>query len=179
MKKKCTFSISDIDAGWFDISFEIEKEKIKISASDLWGNDSPKALLVMLTELLLEKSDTMYILFDEEPGTYIVSLKKGMLIVAYSKYDCIEMDQKKINITLCGNMTFNEISNLIVVNEILLQAEIDTKVFIQSVYKTFYKYANNRLLYDKYEENWNYFPCKEWQAFEHCVQQKGLNKRDL
>ena len=55
MKKKCTFSISDIDAGWFDISFEIEKEKIKISASDLWGNDSPKALLVMLTELLLEK----------------------------------------------------------------------------------------------------------------------------
>ena len=62
MKKKCTFSISDIDAGWFDISFEIEKEKIKISASDLWGNDSPKALLVMLTELLLEKSDTMYIL---------------------------------------------------------------------------------------------------------------------
>jgi len=89
------------------------------------------------------------------------------------------LDQSFFNGLKAGNMTFNEISNLIVVNEILLQAEIDTKVFIQSVYKTFYKYANNRLLYDKYEENWNYFPCKEWQAFEQCVQQKGLNKRDL
>ena len=126
----------------------------------MWGNDSPKALLVMLTELLLEKVILcIYFLMKNQAHIY-VSLKKGMLIVAYSKYDCIEMDQKKINITLCGNMTFNEISNLIVVNEILLQAEIDTKVFIQSVYKTFYKYANNRLLYDKYEENWNYFLVK-------------------
>ena len=29
MKKKCTFSISDIDAGWFDIKFRNRKRKKK------------------------------------------------------------------------------------------------------------------------------------------------------
>ena len=175
MKQKCTFSISDIDAGWFDMDFKI-KEKIvaNIDASYI-ANKSPRDLLKILTDLITEKIDTGYVLFFNEPGVDILSLEKGVLTIAYSEE---EDEAFKGNIPLCGNMTFDEISNIIDIEKIDLQEEIDIKIFIHSVYKAFYKYANNRLLYDKYEENWDYFPDKEWKAFEQCVKQKGWNKKD-
>lgn len=173
MKKKCTFSISDIDAGWLDMDFKIEEKIVaSISASYIInGKKSPKYLLQILTDFITEKIDTSYVLFYREPGTDILSLEKDKLIIAYSKKYATEID-------LCGNMTFDEISNIIDIEKIDLQEEIDIKIFIHSVYKAFYKYANNRLLYDKYEENWDYFPDKEWKAFEQCVKQKGWNKKD-
>ncbi len=178
MKQKCIFSISDINSGWFDMEFKTEEKTVYISASDVFFHDSPKELLLMLTDFLLQKIDTAYVFFDEEPGTYFLSLEKEILTVAYSIYDCIYKDNKGFDIPLWGTMTFNEISNFIPIDEILLQAEIDTKVFIQSVYKAFSKYAHNHLLYDKYEENWNYFPKEEWDMFEQAIKQKGWDKKD-
>lgn len=174
MKKKCTFSISDIDAGWFDMDFKIdEKIATSISASYIMnGKTSSKGLLILLTNLITEKIDTGYVLFYREPGTDVLSLEKDILTIAYSKEYATEID-------LYGNMTFDEISNIIDIEKIDLQEEIDIKILIYSVYKAFYKYANNRLLYNKYEENWDYFPCKEWENFEQCVKQKGWNKTDL
>lgn len=174
MKKKCTFSISDIDAGWFDMDFKIdEKIATSIFASYIMnGKTSSKGLLILLTNLITEKIDTGYVLFYREPGTDVLSLEKDILTIAYSKEYATEID-------LYGNMTFDEISNIIDIEEIDLQEEIDIKILIYSVYKAFYKYANNRLLYNKYEENWDYFPCKEWENFEQCVKQKGWNKTDL
>lgn len=172
MKQKYIFSIFDIDAGWFDMNFKINgKIVINIEASYIAnGKESPKDLLVLLTDLLTEKTDTGYVLFYNEPGVDILSLEKGVLTSAYSE----EEDKVfQADVPLSGNMTFNEISNRIVIKQINFQEEIDIKLFAKSVYRAFYKYANNRLLYDKYEENWDYFPQKEWEAFEQCVKQKG------
>ncbi len=179
MNQKCLFSISDIEAGWFDVSFKVNENIINISASDLYGNDSPKELLVMLTEFVLSKYDTAYVLFDEEPGTYIVSLEKEILTVAYSEYDCIDGRIEGIYVNSRGSMTFREIADIIGVDEILLQIKIDIKTFLYSVYKTFYKYANNYLLYDKYEENWGEFPKKQWEDFQKCIEQKKWHKKEL
>lgn len=179
MKQKCLFFISDINAGWFDVCFKVNENIINISASDLYGNDSPKELLIMLTEIVLLKCNKGYVLFDEEPGTYVVSLEKEILTIAYSKYDCFDYEQQEIYIDLRGNMTFDEIFNIINIDEILLQVEIDIKIFIQSVYKAFYKYAKSHLLYDKYEENWGKFPKKQWENFQRCIEQKNWHKKEL
>lgn len=178
MQQKCIFSISDIDSGWFDMEFKTEEETAYISASYVL-EASPKELLILLTDLMTEKIDTGYVLFYHEPGTDIVSLEKGILTVAYSRCDYIYIDTKGFDIPLRGTMTFNEISNIIDIKTIDLQAEIDVKVFIQSVYKSFSKYAHNHLLYDKYEENWDMFPQKEWDIFEQAIKQKGWDKKDF
>lgn len=167
MKQKCIFSIFDIDSGWFDMKFNIDKEtKAEISASYVL-KESPKKLLILLTDLMAEKIHTGYVLFYNEPGANILSLEKGVLTIAYS-----EDNVDEINIPLYGNMTFDEISNSINIENIDLQQEIDVETFILSVYKAFSKYANNFVLYDKYEENWDYFPQKEWEAFKQYVKQK-------
>lgn len=40
-----SFEIERIMSGWFDVSFQSTNEKTAISASDVWGNDSPKMFL--------------------------------------------------------------------------------------------------------------------------------------
>lgn len=172
MKQKCIFSISDIDSGWFDMDFDINEKIINVTVSNLYNNDSPKELLVMLTDFLSAKNDVEYVLFDGEHDTSIVSLEKEILTVAYSTCGYVDRQNKGIYIDLRGNMTFDEVSNIIEIQNISFQIEIDVETFILSVYKAFSKYANNFVLYDKYEENWDYFPQKEWEAFKQYVKQK-------
>ncbi len=173
MRRKCKFFISDIYSGWFDIFFEIKETKIDISASNIWGKDAPKEWLQLLIDWMLEKTEAAYVLFDGEPGISIVSLEKETLTIAYAKCDFLK--EKKTKISSYGNMTFNEISQFITMEEISLQEKVDVKVLIQSVYKAFLKYTKTHLLYDKYEENWGIFPQKEWELFEQCIKQKEWN----
>lgn len=170
------FTISDIDYGWFGMEFQINEKKVKVAASNLNGNHAPKGLLLLLTDLITEKIGSGYVLFDEEYGISMISLEKEVFTLACLQYNGKE--NKKMKIPLQGNMTLDEISNLVSIDKICIQAEIDIKVFVKSVYRAFCRYAKSFLMYDKFEEQWDRFPQKEWDIFEQLILQKGWNKKD-
>lgn len=45
MRALINFEIQRIYAGWYDVLFKTNKEKVVVTASDAWGNDSPKLFL--------------------------------------------------------------------------------------------------------------------------------------
>ena len=45
MRMLINFEIQRIYAGWFDVLFKTNKEEVVVTASDAWGNDSPKLFL--------------------------------------------------------------------------------------------------------------------------------------
>lgn len=161
------FLIDKVSHGWFDVSFKGSDWKVAISASDAWGTDTPALLLQGLVKQKNENIPTsLYVAFDEEPGTYLFTLERkteqsATLTVGYSKYD----DDEWPEIERAGRKTLVELSNLIPVDEILLRAEIDYHIFLYSVYKAFLPYENT-LTKIQYEKNWMLFPIKPWAEFK-------------
>ena len=52
MRTLINFEIQRIYAGWFDVLFKTNKGEVIVTASDVWGNDSPKLFLQILGELV-------------------------------------------------------------------------------------------------------------------------------
>ena len=50
--------------------------KVVVTASDAWGNDSPKLFLQILSELVDKPQYSKYVIWDEEPGVYIIFIDK-------------------------------------------------------------------------------------------------------
>ena len=76
MRTLINFEIQRIYAGWFDVLFKTNKEEVVVTASDAWGNDSPKLFLQILYELVDTHQYSKYVIWDEEPGVYIIFLIK-------------------------------------------------------------------------------------------------------
>lgn len=155
------FEIKRVCAGWFDVEFKNESEKISITASDVWDNDSPKYFLKMITECLIEKQFNKYVVFDEEPGTYIVSIEKKetvILTICYSKVEGFEWNE----LDLHGDLSLEKIKSYIPIEEDLIKIEVDLGYLAKTIYRSFeeYRFGINR---KEYEENWMKYPEAEFK----------------
>ena len=79
MEKGCDFvnglkfEISQVHAGWFVCLIG----DVEIWASYINMHDSPRQLLKLLGELMCGEREQGCVVFDEEPGCYILSIERG------------------------------------------------------------------------------------------------------
>lgn len=154
------FEIERIFAGWFDVKFITKDKQVVISASDTWLNDSPLYFLRMIIKLLKNNITEGYVVFDEEPGTYFVSLEtlgKSRLSILYSPLD----DNELKNIELNGILSRNKIEEAISDTEELFEIEdFSIEAFSRAVLRSFEEWSSDVKIRE-YEGNWMEFPKTE------------------
>lgn len=162
------FEILRIYAGWFDVRFFTSEKSCCIGASDAWDNDSPKYFLQMLIDLLEGNTQAGYVVFDEEPGTYIACIECGevnKLTVCYSRLDNHEWEAVDVH----GNMTCRKLAKFIAIEKVFLVVEdFELRKFAQSVAEAFEKYTSKHKR-DKYEGNWMAFPTEELDKLKEVL----------
>ncbi len=165
-----SFKINSIENGWFEAELRTASKRTAISASNKWGNDAAKHLIHLVNKLLSGKTSTGYVSFDETPGTYILFIDNSndttQLYVLYSQTETRHWKDLHTH----GTISLSDFMNTIPVKEVLLFAEIDLKYFIDSVYREFDIYTENKHL-SNYEENWNAFPVKDFHKLESMLQE--------
>lgn len=162
------FKINSISSGWFDIELLNGEQSISICASNAWENDSPKYLLSLLIDLLTGKANAGYVVFDEEPGTYIMCIQfksQISLEIYFSNND----DDEWGNVPLHGNLTSKELFSRIPIDKNLLMIDnLNMESFVSQVVQCFDTYASKHKR-DKYEGNWMKFPLEEYQLLKAIV----------
>ena len=166
------FVISRIYAGWFDVHLCRDGAVLYgLSASDVWGNDAPRAWLTMLTALLRGEAPSGWTLFDEEPGTYILALEQGktnVLTFAYTRWEAVGQEG---NCQIWGLEPFSQLAGRISQKaEVCFREEIDFPLFVRSVYEAFLPWAQKQT---QYAGSWMPFPTQEWSAFQGQVRELG------
>lgn len=63
-KELVNSEIERVFSGWFDASFIHEKKKITISASNVYGNDGPKMLLVKFIDFYQDDVTQKIVVWD-------------------------------------------------------------------------------------------------------------------
>ena len=166
------FTISRIYAGWFDVHLCRDGAVFHgLSASDVWGNDAPRAWLTMLTALLRGEAASGYTLFDEEPGTYILALERGKTDVLTFAYTRWEVFGQEGDCQIWGLEPFSQLSGRISKPvEVCFQEEIDFPLFVRSVYAAFLPWEAEQ---ERYAGSWMPFPAQEWSAFRDRVRELG------
>lgn len=168
------FEIEGIQAGWFDMTYNIGKEKVTISASDAYGNDSPKYFLQMLCDLLTNKIHTGYVLFDEEPGVYIVCMEKQKEYQLSLFFSEVEDICKKLQVY--GQLSTKEIrEQFLELEEMAVVKELSLTAFAKTVVRSFEEYS----FYEGkkvYEENWMEFPKEEFLQLQNCLQKQYVEE---
>ena len=172
--RQVRFVISRVYAGWFDVHLKQGDAVLHgMSASDVWGGDSPRAWLTMLSALLRGEAQAGYALLDEEPGTYILALERGETEVLTFAYTRWENWGREETIPLYGLCPFSELAEQIPQEiEVCFREAIDFPLFVRSVYEAFLPYEQKHLR-DKYEGNWMPFPQEAWCAFRDRVRELG------
>lgn len=171
-KAAVNFEITRIFAGWFDVRFITKEEKVEISASDAWGNDSPKYFLKMVSDFLDHERKAGYVLFDEEPGTYIICIEKDSIYKLSVLYSGFDADERK-EIKLHGKLTQKEFETLIPDIEMLFSTEnfsIDS--FARTVLRSFEEYSSVPKM-SEYEGNWMVFPKEELELLRRMLKENG------
>ncbi|SHL77609.1 hypothetical protein SAMN02745136_05674 [Anaerocolumna jejuensis DSM 15929] len=163
------FEIKKICAGWFDAEFISNNKRVEISASDAWGNDSPKYFLQMISDILDNKVNTSYVVFDEEPGTYMVCIEKNdsdySISILYSEFD----DDLWTEAGLRGVLSKDKIKEIMPIDkEIFVESGFSFLAFARTVVRSFEEYSMNQYK-ETYEENWMDFPSTEFQYLSEQV----------
>lgn len=166
-----TFKINAIENGWFEAELSTVSRRIGISASDKWGNDAARHLIHFTNKLLLGKTNSGYVTFDEAPGTYILFIDNStdttQLYIFYSQLETCHWKDLHTH----ASIALSDFLNRIPIKEVLLFAEIDLKHFADSIYKEFDVYINEKQLFS-YENNWNTFPVKDFHKLESLTQEQ-------
>lgn len=166
------FEIVRIYAGWFDVRFVAEDKKIEISASDAWGNDSPMFFLRMILGILTNRIKDGYVVFDEEPGTYIVCLEtteEVRLSILYSDFD----DDEWTKIGLQGELLRREIEEIIPETEELFVAnDFSIEAFSKTILRGFEEWSSGSKI-SEYEANWMEYPKQELFELEKLLHKVG------
>lgn len=162
-ENKVKFEIRRIFAGWFDVRLCCKDKNVDISASDAWGHDAPVQMLKELAECVEKNDFHKYVIWDEEPGSYVVCIDKEneecILTVIYTDVDSDEW--KKID--LHGDLSYQEISDYVMHRssiEMLIQEEIDFAYFVETVISAFLEYEHEEKK-TEYENNWLEYPQQE------------------
>lgn len=159
------FEIQRIYAGWFDVLFKTEKEEIAVTASDAWGNDSPRLFLQILCELVDKQIYNKYVIWDEEPGVYVIFINKIEEVynikIAFSEFDHDELFADIRNVI--GDMSYEEMSSKLKDLELIFECNnIDYVYLLRTVVRAFEEYENSA----EYQENWMDYPHKELAAIK-------------
>lgn len=166
--EQVNFKIKEVIEGWFDVEFSKVDNKIIISASSAWGNDSPKYFLEMISECLLETQFNKYVVFDEEPGTYIIHIEKKqtvILTILYSEFD----DDNWTKLDLQGDLSINHIKQYIPIDKMILKCEIDFSYFVKTIHRAFDEYFKGEKL-KEYEDNWMEFPKIQFEKLSKLLE---------
>lgn len=162
------FEILSICAGWFDMAFILENQRIEISASDAWENDSPKYFIKNLVDCLQSDGCVRYVIFDGEPGIYFVIFEKSTdfcVKIYYSDYMGAKLGKE---ILLYGNQTFESLKRKIKVYKELFNSKINLHHFARCVLRGFEEYLNEEKNYE-YINNWGEFPEPEFNALKAAI----------
>lgn len=162
------FEITGIYLGWFDIKFITKERQVEISVSNAWENDSPKYFLKMIFGFLINESTDGYVVFDDEPGIYVVCLEKTKdykLSILHSKSD----NAKWTKAGLYGELKQKDVEALMPGIEELFSVEgFSLKTFARTVLRSFEEYSlpEHRR---NYEVNWMEFPEEEFLALHNLL----------
>lgn len=159
------FEIQRIYTGWFDVLFKTEKKEVAVTASDAWGNDSPKLFLHILCEMLDKDIYNKYVIWDEEPGVYIIFINKTEenfnIKIAFSEFCHDELFSDIRNVV--GDISYDEMRNKLNDLELLFEYNnVDFIYFLRTVIRAFEEYENT----SEYLENWMDFPHNELDAIK-------------
>lgn len=170
MQTYINFEIKNISYGWFDVLFKTNEDEIMVTASYAWGNDSPKLFLQILYELLVSPSCNKYVIWDEEPGVYIIFFSKIKnqynIKIAYSETCHDELFADIRNTT--GNFIFHEAQSMIHDLEVIYECyDINFSHLIKTIIRAFEEYETN----PEYERNWMSFPYNELNLLKKDIKQ--------
>lgn len=169
------FEIEGINVGWFDMIYNTKKENVTVSATDAYGNDSPKYFLQMLCDFLANEIHAGYVLFDEEPGIYIVCIEKEEqynLSIFFSESEDI---CKKFQ--TYGKFSASEIKEQVCdIEEMLAIKGISMELFAKTVVRSFEEYSLGKGK-KIYEENWMDFPEEEFMSLQKHLYKKEEGER--
>lgn len=161
------FEIMGIWSGWFDVKFITKEKQVEISASDAWENDSPKYFLRMIADILDGRMNTGYVVFDEEPGTYIVCLEsdRGCRLSVL----CSDFCDDEWKTALHGELAREEIETIIPDTEELFYVEnFSIQTFAKPVLRSFEEWSTKEKM-SEYEDNWMEFPQKELERLRGLI----------
>ncbi len=162
------FSIDRVQDGWFDITFEYCGKIVNTSASNVWGNDSPKIFIELLCRIIEEEKEYSFVMWDEEPGEFFWCFerekKSYKMIIAFSqKADAIANEYYNKSE---GIKKYIEIKNDFPDLYDILVADINIIELASSVIDEFYKIDSN-----EYEENWMNYPYKQLKDLKRLIEQ--------
>ena len=159
-----TFSIREIKAGWFDFRLG----DAEVCASYISDHDGPRQLLKLLAELLSGEREEGCAVFEEEPGTYILSIKRGtqdQLTLLYTKKNLLGW----YPLTVGEHRVLTELPrNLKIEEQLLLVEDLDLYSFSCTVGDAFSAYIPKKMR-DKYIGNWMAFPMEELAELRHAL----------
>ena len=164
MMEELSFSIRKIKFGWFDFTLS----DAEVCASNVCGHDGPRQLLKLLAELLSGEREEGCAVFEEEPGTYILSIKRGtqdQLTLLYTKKNLLGW----YPLTVGEHRVLTELPrNLKIEEQLLLVEDLDLYSFACTVGDAFSAYIPKKMR-DKYIGNWMAFPMEELAELRHAL----------
>lgn len=164
MMEKLSFSIREIKAGWFDFRMG----DAEVCASYISDHDGPRQLLKLLSELLSGEREEGYAVFEEEPGAYILSIKRSAqdeLTLWYTEQDLHDW----YPLAVWDNRVLTELPrNLKLEQQLLSVGNLDLYSFACTVGDAFSAYlpASAR---DVYVKHWMPFPMEELTELRHTL----------
>lgn len=162
------FEIQRIYAGWFDVLFKTEKKEAAVTASDAWGNDSPKLFLQILCEMLDKDIYNKYVIWDEEPGVYVIFINKIKEVynikIAFSEFSHDELFADIRSVV--GEISYEEMCTKLNDLELLFECnDFDYIYLLRTIVRAFEEYENSA----EYLENWMDYPHQELAAIKQYL----------
>lgn len=162
--QKLNFSIRKIKCGWFDFYLG----DAEVCASNVCGHDGPRQLLKLLSELLIGERGEGYAVFEEEPGAYILFIKRGeqeQLTLWYTNRNLpawypMAVGPHSVLAELPLNLKLEE--------QLLFVEDLDLYRFACTVTDAFSAYIPKKMR-DKYIGNWMPFPMEELTDLRHTL----------
>lgn len=161
------FEIERIYAGWFEVVLYSDDFKIELSASDAWGNDSPKKFLEILCDLIMHENIHRYVIWDEEPGIYVIYISKINQTCKLNIFFTENVYEDVGEVT--GILSYDELQcKFGELEELLSVDDLYFDYFVKMVVRSFQEYSKGEYR-EQYEENWMEFPHEELKKLEQLL----------
>lgn len=157
---KKIFEIVRIKSGWFDVAFSNGLDKISLTNSWYLGNNAPKILLSNLIALYNGKNE-VWLCWHEEPGAYILHLKKIKNTVTINISTAVK---SSLDLYYEGDILKDE-----ELDEYLITIPIPFVQFVKEIYLEFYSYSFGSNL-KVYEKEWGTFPMDEYKNLKKLIE---------
>ena len=158
------FEISQVHAGWFVCLIG----DVEIWASYINMNDSPRQLLKLLGDLMRGEREQGCVVFDEEPGCYILSIERGArdrLSLGFTEKNFLDFyPQYPDGAAVLPELprTKSDAETLLVLDD------LDLYGFASAVGDAFSAYFTSDLR-ERYAKNWMPFPLEELLELRHTL----------